>query len=458
MQNQREEPSRIPPELALKSIHVVGIGLEGVAGWSQPVLDLVRGAAVLVGSQRHLDLLGDLCGDQGPEVWILGDLGATIDRLRQWQPDPQASPPLALPPPTQTQQTPKNTRLSYGVVLTSGDPLFFGLGRLLLAHLPPPSLHFHPQPSSIQLAFSRLKLPWQDAHCLSVHGRDLEVLIPWVQRGVEKLAILTDPVNGPGAIAQLLLDLDLPQSYTCYVCENLGGPGERLTQGTPQEIAPQTFASLSVLILVADSPSPPQPPSPSWPLLGIPDAAFASFPDRPGLITKREIRVQILGELALEPQQVIWDIGAGTGSVSIEIARLCPQSQVYAIEKTAAGVGLIQTNCDRFGVGNIQVIQGQAPQGLADLPQADRVFIGGSGGNLAEILDFSGQSLRELGRIVLALATLEHQATVQGWLRETDHRFVTVQWRQVRIDRSASFARLTRYVPLNPVTLVTLQT
>jgi len=159
MQNQREEPSRIPPELALKSIHVVGIGLEGVAGWSQPVLDLVRGAAVLVGSQRHLDLLGDLCGDQGPEVWILGDLGATIDRLRQWQPDPQASPPLALPPPTQTQQTPKNTRLSYGVVLTSGDPLFFGLGRLLLAHLPPKASTSIPSPVPFNSPLAALNSP-----------------------------------------------------------------------------------------------------------------------------------------------------------------------------------------------------------------------------------------------------------------------------------------------------------
>ncbi|MGA1263225.1 MAG: precorrin-6y C5,15-methyltransferase (decarboxylating) subunit CbiE [Prochlorothrix sp.] len=456
----------------LRSIHVVGLGLAGVAGWSRQTVALVQGAAILVGSERHLALAAELAQDQTRETWVLGDLGATIDRLQQWQQAPQSAPappalpastptvspaPLGLPTPNQGQYHPENTRLSYAVVLTSGDPLFFGLGRLLLEHLPPHSLHFHPQPSSIQLAFSRIKLPWQDANCISVHGRDLEVLIPLVQRGVEKLAILTDPVNSPGAIAQLLLDLDLPQSYTCSVCENLGGSEERVTQGTPQEIAPKIFASLSVLILVTDSQSPLQSPGSSWPLLGIPDAAFASFPDRPGLMTKREIRVQILGELALQPQQVVWDIGAGTGSVSIEIARLCSQSRVYAIEKTAAGVGLIQTNCDRFGVQNIQTIQGRAPQALAGLPKADRIFIGGSGGNLADILDFSARSLQESGRIVLALATLEHQATVQAWVQQSPDRFATVQWRQVRIDRSASFAHLSRYVPLNPITLITLQ-
>ncbi|MEB3273395.1 MAG: precorrin-6y C5,15-methyltransferase (decarboxylating) subunit CbiE [Prochlorothrix sp.] len=512
-----------------RTVEVIGVGLEGSAGWSAATIARVQGAAIVVGSDRQLALIQDvICPQQPagsssdrnpsdpdvqtphrpiqtqiqePEQWVLGALGDTIDRLKHWLMEPEPAPcratlgkaalssPASAPKRSSSDaqnltflssnpsQNPQNQPSAYAVVLTSGDPLFFGLGRLLLASLPPACLQFRPHPSSIQLAFSRLKLPWQDAHCLSVHGRDLEILVPLVQQGASKLAILTDPVNSPGTIAQLLLDLDWAQSYTCYVCENLGGSEERVTEGTAAAIVGQTFASLSVLVLLktalsasspALGPSPPQPAPPvvtsgsppeassALPLFGLPDSAFASFPDRPGLITKREIRVQILSELALAPPQVIWDIGAGTGSVSVEIARLCPASQIYAIEKTAAGVGLIQTNCDRFGVNNVTIAQGKAPQGLEQWPQADRVFIGGSGGNLAAILDYCMAHLRSQGRMILALATLEHQMTVQTWLGPQNSRDVQVQWRQVRIDRSASFAHLTRYVPLNPVTLVTV--
>jgi precorrin-6Y C5,15-methyltransferase (decarboxylating) len=168
-------------------------------------------------------------------------------------------------------------------------------------------------------------------------------------------------------------------------------------------------------------------------------------------MTKKEIRVAILGQLALGSSQIIWDIGAGTGSVSIEIGRLCPSSQIYAIEKTAMGITLIEKNCEHLQVSNVIPIYGKAPQILENLPSPHRVFIGGSSGNLETILDICQDKLEPEGTIVIALATLEHQAICLQWLKlhRWDYRVT-----QIQITRSLPVGQYTRLSPLNPVTLV----
>jgi precorrin-6Y C5,15-methyltransferase (decarboxylating) len=169
-------------------------------------------------------------------------------------------------------------------------------------------------------------------------------------------------------------------------------------------------------------------------------------------MTKREIRPLIIAELALQPQQIIWDIGAGTGAVSIEIARLFTTSQLYAMEKTAMGVALIQQNCERLAVTNVTAIAGKVPDQLPVSDAPHRIFIGGTGGKMQEILTVCQEKLAPGGRIVLALATLEHLAQARQWLREH-------QWRdrvlQIQIARSLPLGPLTRLSPLNPVTLLT---
>jgi precorrin-6Y C5,15-methyltransferase (decarboxylating) len=187
-------------------------------------------------------------------------------------------------------------------------------------------------------------------------------------------------------------------------------------------------------------------------MLGLPDQVFASFSDRPGLMTKREVRILILGELTLQPKQIIWDIGAGTGSVSIEIARLSGTSQVYAIEKTSIGNVLIEQNSRRLQVNNVISIHGTAPDVLQQLPAPNRIFIGGSGGNLNSILDSCDTRLAPGGIVVLALATLEHLNTALGWLKSHcwDYRLL-----QVQLSRSIPVGQLTRFTPLNPVTILT---
>jgi precorrin-6Y C5,15-methyltransferase (decarboxylating) len=280
----------------------------------------------------------------------------------------------------------------------------------------------------------------------------LEELIQVLQQGVEKIAVLTDGTNTPNAIARLLLGLDLSVSYEFWVCENLGGIDEQVKCLPLDAVVNETFAPLNVVVLLRQSNAEQPLEVESLPLLGLPDETMLSFSDRPGLMTKREVRILILGELALQPEQIIWDIGAGTGSVSIEIARLSATSQVYAIEKTAIGTALIEQNCRRFQVKNVVSIHGSAPDILQQLPTPNRIFIGGSGGNLNLILDTCHARLLPNGVVVLALATIEHLNRTLDWLNS--HRW---QYRllQVQLSRSVPVAQLTRFTPLNPVTIVT---
>ncbi len=413
----------------MSPVHVVGIGLDGAAGLTDAVRQLVEQATLLVGSDRHLSYFPNHTASR----LVLGDLTQAIREIRNQ---------LAADEPN-----------SCIVVLVSGDPLFFGLGRLLLEELPREQLTFHPHLSSVQLAFHRVKVPWQDAQVISAHGRSLEQLTVALQQGMEKIAVLTDGTNTPNAIARLFLALDLASSYEFWVCENLGGADEMVQQVAVDTLLHERFAPLNVVLLLRQSePAQALLDVDSLPLLGLPDQTFASFSDRPGLMTKREVRILLMGELALQPRQIVWDIGAGTGSVSIEIARLSGTSQVYAIEKTAIGSALIEQNCQRLHVKNVVSIHGTAPEILNHLPAPNRIFIGGSGGNLTAILDNCEARLTSGGIVVLALATLEHLNTALGWLKS--HRW-DYHLLQVQLSRSVPVGQLTRFTPLNPVTILT---
>ncbi|WP_009631185.1 bifunctional cobalt-precorrin-7 (C(5))-methyltransferase/cobalt-precorrin-6B (C(15))-methyltransferase [Synechocystis sp. PCC 7509] len=403
------------------SIHIIGIGLDGAVGLTEQVREIISNATLLIGSDRHLSYFPT----HPAQRLILGDFTQAINLI--------------------------STSVEECIaILVSGDPLFFGLGRLLLLELPAKTLTFHPHLSAVQLAFSAIKVPWQDACFVSIHGRSSDQLVQVLQQGKEKIAVLTDGVNTPRAIAQLYLALDLPTNYKFWVCENLGGETEQVNCFWASELVEQTFAPLNVVVLLRQETATDLDIT-KLPLFGISDRHFLGFSDRPGLMTKREIRVLVLGELALQSQQIVWDIGAGTGSVSIEIARLCSNSQVYAIEKTAVGYGLITQNCRRFQVENITAIQGDAPDILKILPNPDRIFIGGSGGNLTEILNQCDR-LSPQGVIVLAIATLEHLTTALSWLGDRAWNYWLLQ---VQLSRSVPVAHLTRFSPLNPVTIIT---
>ncbi len=406
-------------------IHVIGLGCNGCESLAADAQLALTKAQILCGSQRHLAHFPEHPGIHVPWENLSQGLAMLKNYLAQGY-----------------EQI---------VLFASGDPLFYGIGRLLLSHFEPAMLRFYPQVSSVQLAFSRLKIPWQDAQVVSMHGRSWENLIPLLKQGATKIAVLTDPTHNVARIAQVIGELKLPSSYQIWVCESLGSPQEKVQLLTLNEAQHYTDHTLNVVVLIRESTR--LLATKNLPIIGLTDAMFQAFPDQPGLMTKKEIRSLILGELNLQDGQTIWDVGAGIGTVAIEMARLLPNSQIYAIEKNPMGVHLIQHNCQQFGVRNVQVIAGCAPGAFADLPNPHRVFIGGSGGNLTAILASLSTRLLAGGSMVFALATQEHQATVLTWAKQQRWLYHALD---IRLSRSLAVGDLTRWQPLNPITLIHL--
>ncbi|MEM9482081.1 MAG: precorrin-6y C5,15-methyltransferase (decarboxylating) subunit CbiE [Cyanobacteria bacterium P01_F01_bin.116] len=401
-------------------LHVIGLGLNGLQSLTPDAIACLEKAEVIAGSKAHLKTVADYPARQLP---LDGDIVAWLNQVADI-----------------LQQ--KSV-----VVLASGDPLFFGLGRLLTERFDRQCLRFYPHVSSIQLAFNRLGIPWQSATIVSVHGRQPDRLEQALKQGKSPLAVLTDFVHTPGEIARLIRDIRPPVQYRMTVCSQLGAAEETIQSVSIKEAVDSSFPSPNVVVLEAQ----PLTPQMLQPLFGIADKDFYTFPDQPGLITKQEVRALSLSLMRLRPNITVWDVGAGTGSISIEIARLMPDASIYAIEKTAAGLTLIEKNCRRFDTSQISPVQGVAPAALESLPDPDRIVIGGGGQAMPEILEMCCDRIRPDGVIVANFATLEtcmlakQQLQDKGWV---------VQLLQVNLARSATLAAATRFVPLNPVILL----
>jgi precorrin-6Y C5,15-methyltransferase (decarboxylating) len=334
------------------------------------------------------------------------------------------------------------------VVLASGDPLWFGIGRLLLQAFGPGLLRFHPAPSSLQLAFARIGRPWQDASWISLHGRDPAPLAAELQRRPAALAVLTDPARGGAAEVRALLRASgLEAAYALWLCERLGHPAERVLRLDPGDPLPADLDPLHLVLLIAEPPAPPADPA-VLPLFGLDDGLFLQHPDRPGLMTKREVRVQLLAELQLPERGVLWDIGAGVGSVGLEALRLRPGLELWALEARGGSAGLIRANAERLGVVPAAVLEGKAPAALDQLPDPDRVLLGGGGRERAAVLTAVLERLRPGGVVVIPLATVEALAELRPLLEQAA---LEVAVRQHQAWRGAPLADGTRLAPLNPV-------
>ncbi len=384
------------PAMKQTTLYLIGVESSGAFPDTRS-LERIRNCQALVLSKRHQTLLSPL----------LNDL-STIRLI-----------PIA---PVQEALVQAARELTHGdvVVLASGDPLFFGIGRTLLQFFSPDRIAIHPALSSMQLAFSRFKIPWDDAGFLSLHGRGRSSSIPGASDTGPSLAceannlaatllthdkvfLFTDHNSSPDQIAKSLLTEcgnGIDAEYVLYVAENLGMDNERLHTGTLSEIAEQTFTPLNVMILIKTS------SSPMVPYFGL---AEDEITHSRGLITKNEVRAASLHALRLPRQGVLWDVGAGSGSVGLEAARLFPELQVFAVEREEEQVKNIQKNREQFQAWNLKLLQGGAPDILTYLPAPDRVFIGGSGGQLHAIIDHAAKRLTPGGRIVVN-AVLEKTA------------------------------------------------
>ena len=380
-----------------------------------------------------------------------------LDHLPQWWSDhPGGDRPLPL---LQASDRPDaliswlRSQSSPVVILASGDPLWFGIGRRLLQAFPAERLNFHPAPCSMQLAFARIGRPWQDATWVSLHGRSPEALANTLQSRPAALAVLTDPGQGGAAtVRQILRSSGLEASYAVWLCENLGHRDERVMRLASHAPLPPDLQPLLLVLLIAEDPPLPE----RLPLFGLEDGVFLQHPDRPGLMTKREIRLQLLAELELPADGVIWDLGAGTGSVGLEALRLRPRLQLLAIERRGGGAALIEANAQRLGVQPAAVLEVDALTALnADLPPAlacpDRVLLGGGGRDRIALLQTLLPRLTDGGIVVIPLATLEALSDLRTVL-ETGG--LTTRISQLQAWRGLPLGDGTRLAPMNPTLIL----
>ncbi|KKZ13236.1 MAG: hypothetical protein TE42_01025 [Candidatus Synechococcus spongiarum SP3] len=334
------------------------------------------------------------------------------------------------------------------VVLTSGDPLWFGLGRALLQRFSQKDLVFYPAATSMQQLFARLKRPWQDATWVSLHGRDADSLAATLRRHPSALVVLTDPCQGgPEDVAAVLRSTQMTSCYDLWLAERLGHPTECLRQVQSDEM-PTDVDPLNLMVLLRR----PRPRVEPLPWFGLDDGVWHQHEDHPGLMTKREVRVLLLAELNLPRSGVMWDLGAGVGSVGLEAMRLRPQLELHAVERRVGAVPLIQRNACAVGC-DLQRLHLHGASALAvlhKLPDPDRVLIGG-GGDRRAMLKQAAARLKPGGRIVLPLATLEAFAAVRHQLRDAG---LEVHSLQAQISRGCPVGGHTRLQPLNPVLIV----
>ena len=264
------------------------------------------------------------------------------------------------------------------VVLAEGDPLFYGVARYLCDRLGKDRFDVVPHVSSMQLAFARVKESWEEAFLTNLATHGITAVVEQI-RTAEKVGLFTTESCPPSLVAETLLDHGIDY-FTAYVCENLSSPDERVTQGELSELVGQEFAPLNVMILV-HKPHVPDRPSDAIGrrLFGNPDDAFLQSKPKRALLTPSEVRAIALAELDLGPGSVVWDVGAGSGSVSVEAAQIAREGTVYAIEMDVEDHELIVANAGRFKVENLVAVLGRAPEAFAELPDPDCVFVGGSG-------------------------------------------------------------------------------
>jgi precorrin-6Y C5,15-methyltransferase (decarboxylating) len=402
-------------------VQIVGIGDDGVEGMTAQARRLVEEAELLVGP--------DSCGVLLPAP-LRGRLQAAAN----------------------LEQLVERIEAGAGrrtVVLASGDPLFYGTARYVCAKLGKDRFEVVPHVSSMQLAFARVKESWEEAFLANLAGQSIERVIDRI-RTSETAGLFTSEQWPPAAVAQALLDHGI-DAFQAYVCENLGSPDERVTQGSLAEIAKEAFAPLNVMILVRKAKAPEQAGQVGTRTFGNPDECFLQSRPKRGLLTPAEVRSLALAELLLRPTSVMWDVGAGSGSVGLEGARLARDGRVYAIEMDPDDHALIRENAARFGVANLEPILGKAPDAWAALPDPDAIYVGGSGRDVAMLVEGAWQRLKAGGRLVTACNSIENLAAMHSLLRS---RSADAAYWMVNIARGYEQMDRIRFEAINPVFLI----
>lgn len=417
---------------------VIGVLDDGASSLSPTALALLRRADVVVGGSRTLALLDDDIAPHAQRRDLTGQLSAVPGWIAAARDAGHSS-----------------------VVLATGDPLCHGIASYLASRLCIEAVEVLPNLSTVQLACARLGLAWQDARIVSVHSKDAgewrvgaepgHGLYALAQslRQHDRLLVLTSPDNSPDRIARLIVAEGLGDDFQMAVAERLCTPDERVVaELSPHDAAQQTFADPNVVVLVRSQVR-PQPVR-----MGLADTAYHQRQPDKGLITKQEVRAVSLARMQLRADSRVWDIGAGSGSVGLEAARLCPQGHVWAIEKNEADFAIAGQNARAFGVSNHTLVHGKAPEGLDAWPDPDAVFIGGSGGELQELVALCLRRLRTGGWLVMNFVTLENLASATQALQAQGAVWDVLQ---LQAARSKPILHMHRMAAENPVWIVCAQ-
>lgn len=378
-------------------IWIIGIGMGSEATMTTQAVEAIEGADVLIGARRMLD--------SAQELRAAKDLTAAEEV--------EAIAPSAIVEAVQARGDAEQF-----VVLCSGDTGFYSLAtsmaRTIEERLPQVPVEFIPGITTVQYLAAKLGRPWQNVALASAHGTTCNVI--GLVLSHDEVFLLTGGDLTPQTIIDELVKCGLGSCYVA-VAERLSYDDERITQDKAAKLAGQAFDSLSAL-WISHGPLCDLEVAPFAGSLGIPDELFirGEVP-----MTKRDIRALCTSKLRVHADEVVWDIGAGTGSISIEVACMQPTARVYAIEFKEVGCELIGLNRSRFGAYNVTVVQGRAPEALEGLPAPDAAFIGGSAGGMAQIID-TVLAANPRARIVISAITLETIAQTQTILAELTER------------------------------------
>jgi precorrin-6Y C5,15-methyltransferase (decarboxylating) len=368
---------------------IVGLGEDGLENLSLTARQRIAQARLVVGGARHLKLIGETQGEQ-----------------------------LAWPSPLQEAFPKILARRGEPVaVLASGDPFFYGVGSLLAQIAPPAEILCLPQPSAFSLAASRLGWAIQDCALVTLHGRALEKIIPHLQPGARILALSWDG-DTPAKLAALLRERGLGASRL-NICEAMGGPRELLRTTLAEGFDIEGIDPLNTVaieVLGEGARIPPKTP-------GLSDDWF----EHDGQITKREMRALTLAQLAPRPRELLWDVGSGSGSISIEWLLADFSTRAIAIEKNPERCARIRANAAALGVPHLTVVEGEAPQALAGLDRPNAIFIGG-GFTAPGLIDECWSALAPRGRLVVNAVTLESQSDLYAAQRRFGGELVLCQF------------------------------
>ncbi len=398
-----------------KWLAVVGIGEDGLLGLTPIAQFLVEQAQIIVGGDRHLAMLPP--GDRRKKICWTSPIENSINEILRHQGQSVC-------------------------VLASGDPLNYGIGTTLLRRVAIEEMTIIPAPSAFSLACARLGWSLNDVETLSLCGRSPALLHAALYPGAQIL-VLSEDSHTPAVVAQLLTEQGWGESQIT-VLQRMGSDHERVTIGRAAAWAEQDLASLNFADLNTLAIALPLQPSPSSlsRLAGIPDTAY----HHDGQLTKREVRAVTLAALAPQPGQLLWDVGAGCGSIGIEWMRSHGRCRAIAIEQNRDRLQLIANNATALGTPNLKLVTGQAPAALRDLPAPDAIFIGG-GVTATAMVETCWEALRSGGRLVINAVTVESEQVIWQW-----HSQLGGELSRIAIQRAEPIGKFLGWKAMAPVT------